>query len=129
MSAFTAQFDSVVQVGGITSTSSQSYSGESMPNYGPTTIADATTDLALDIMLDVSEVTFFYALASEAMTLETNSSSSPTNTITLQAGKPYIWRTGDYNTFKLTSDVTQIYVTNASGNDGTLTIRALSTPA
>lgn len=130
MAAFTATITEQIAISGLTSSSEHSYTGEMMPNYGPTSIADAVTDRPLDIAIDVSEVTFFYALASVAMTLETNATDATGgNTLVLQAGKPYIWRTGDYDTFKLTLDVARIYVTNASGAAGTLTIRGAANPA
>lgn len=61
-----------------------------------------------------------------AATLKTNSSGSPTNTIALQAGKPYIWRLGGYVTNLITANVTALYITTTGF--GTLTIQALVDP-
>lgn len=72
------------------------------------------TDTQVNVAIDVSAVKSFYLLSDVAATIETNSGSSPTNTITLVAGIPYIWHSSSYDTFKLTGDVTALFVTNAA---------------
>lgn len=94
------------------------------------TVADSTTNLLMNIAIDVSAVTSFYMCSDKALTVKTNSSGSPDNTIVLKANVPYIWNSDSYDTFKLTADVTKIYVTNASGASAALEIHCLqdSTP-
>jgi len=70
-------------------------------------------DRAVSCSLDISQVQALMILADGALTLETNSSSAPTNTIAIQAGKPYLWRLADYVACLITSDVTSIFLSNA----------------
>jgi len=85
-------------------------------------VADSVTDQSHLISLDISTLQVFYMISDVAMTVETNSSSSPQETFTLTANKPVVWRTGDTAIFA--GDVTAIYATNASGSAGTLKIMA-----
>lgn len=84
------------------------------------------TNLQLTYTLDVSAVKSFFMVADVAMIVETNSGSSPTNTITLVADQPYEWITGDYATFLLTGDVTALFITNTTA--GELEIRCIVDP-
>lgn len=109
-------------------TYSKSYSGSAEVNISETIAVG--TDTAVNCAIDVSAVKSFYVVSDKAITLETNSASSPTNTLVLKAGVPYTYDTDSYDTFKLTGDVTVIYVTNASGGDAALELRCVqdSTP-
>lgn len=102
----------------------KAYSGSSETNLSESVVT-ASTDLAITCAIDVSAVKSFYVVSDQAVTLETNSGSSPTNTLTLVAGVPYQWNTDSYNTFKLTGDVTVIYVTNASGSTAAIELRCI----
>lgn len=86
----------------------------------------ATT--AITVALDVSAVKSFIAVSTKNVILETNSPSSPADTINLVANVPYIWHTSSYDAFALGTDVTSIHITNASGAAATVKIRALSDP-
>lgn len=85
----------------------------------PITIANSVTDQEVVFSIDRSQLVSLFLLASVAMTLETNSGSSATDTIALAAGIPYRWFTGQYNTCLITADVTKFFLTNASGGSGT----------
>ncbi len=88
-------------------------------------VATAQTDYLVSFELTVAKCVAFFMVSDQDVTIETNSGSSPTNTIALKAGIPYVWYTNKYDSFKLTSDVTKIYVTNASGNTANVKIEAL----
>lgn len=77
--------------------------------------------------LDVSEVEAFFALSNEDVTLETNSTGAPVDTILLKANVPFAWPNSREATFALliTTDITVIYVTNASGNTATVQIGSI----
>ncbi len=107
----------------------KAYSGSGEINISESVVT-ASTDLAITCAIDVSAVKSFYVVSDQAVTLETNSGGSPTNTIVLKAGVPYQWNTDSYNTFLLTGDVTVIYVTNASGSTAAIELRCVqdSTP-
>ncbi len=76
------------------------------------TIALSQTDKLVAFSLDVSSVVAFYMVSDVACTVETNATDhAGGNIITLVAGIPYVWYTGKYDTFLLTSDVTKLYIT------------------
>jgi hypothetical protein len=79
------------------------------------------TDVQFDMVLDVSTIVSLCIESTTAMTLETNSSSAPSNTITLVANKALTWDTQVLATLgtacPLTVDVTTLYVTNAAIGD------------
>lgn len=89
------------------------FSASSEANFDETIAVG--TDTVLNIAIDVSAVKSFFIVSDRAVTIETNNGGSPTNTLTLAAGVPYVWNTSSADTFKLTGDVTKYYVTNASG--------------
>lgn len=72
-------------------------------------------DQEIACAIDFSQLKSLFIKAAAVMTLETNSSGSPTDTIALKAGVPYIWTPGSYNICLITADVTKIFLTNASG--------------
>ena len=84
-------------------------------------VPDSSTDLQINVTIDVSALVVIYLLSDKDVTIETNSGSTPDDTIVLKANKPYIWG-NDGDTFdaasvtqKLSVDVTAFFVTNASG--------------
>jgi hypothetical protein len=90
------------------------------------TMVTAPTDRLVNIAFAVANLKLIVILSSVDMTIETNSSSSPTNVLTLLANVPLIWRYDGYETNLITADVTRIYVTAAAA--GTLRIRAVVDP-
>lgn len=86
------------------------------------------TDLEITISIVVARLRQLWVQADQALTLETNSASSPTQTISLQANKPLHWETGGYFTNPLSADVNKIFATNGSGVATTLKIRVLMDP-
>lgn len=84
------------------------------------------TNLLVVYSLDVSACESFYLFATQNMTIKTNNSGSPDDTIVLRANEPYQWHTNAYDAFLLTADVTALYVTNTTAGD--LQIRALMDP-
>jgi len=100
-----------------TGTGSASVVGES--------IADSTTDGLVAFALDVSQVKAIYIKSDQDITIETNSSSAPDNTLALKSNIPYVWYTNKYDALVFTADITKIYVTNASGSAATLDIEAV----
>jgi hypothetical protein len=84
----------------------------------------------LAFSLDVSQVASFYLESSLAVLIETNSGSSPDDTLNLIANEPYIWHTNSLDTFKFASaDITSLFVTNAAGATATLYCAVLYDPA
>ena len=86
-----------------------------------TSVADSVTDQLLTISLDQSLLKGYYIHSTFAITVETNSSSAPTDTIVLVANVPLVHgATTDLYTGLITADVTAIYLTNASGSTATV---------
>lgn len=113
---------------GLAISSQETISGVAAFSYDDS-IPSATTDFEIPAAFVVAECNFFMVRAEVAMTLETNSPSAPAQTIALQAGKAYIFRRTDYVAFLLTTNVTNFYITNASGAAGRLQILAVTLPA
>lgn len=93
-------------------------------------VPNPSTNLAVDFEVDVSQLKGLYIVSNKALTLKTNSSSSPQETISLAADKPLTWVSGLGNTLPFAGDVTSLFVSNASGAAAVLSIRMLfdSTP-
>ena len=67
-----------------------------------------------------------YIKSDRTLTLKTNSSSAPDDTITITAGVPLVWhyQSGLANPF--TADVTSIFLTNAGATAANVYIRTLA---
>lgn len=109
---------------------SQTFTGTGEANIVSTTVADSVTDQLEVISIDVSEIQSIYINSTQDITLETNDSGTPVDTISLRANEPYIWYVNSYFTNILDTDVTAIYLTNASGSSATFNLRCVydSTP-
>ena len=111
--------------GGTPLESSIGYTGTGEVNVNGESVPDATTDQLIVIAIDVSAIQSIYIISTKALTLETNSATVPADTIVLVADVPYIWHTGSYFTNLLGTDVTQIFLTNASGAAATFDLRCV----
>lgn len=98
------------------------------------TVAASATNLNALWAIDVSALKSLYILSDKDITIKTNSSTEPDDTLTIKANVPFDWHTTKGFTNPLTVDVVSIYVTRtgagAGTGSGTLKIRALqdSTP-
>lgn len=86
------------------------------------------TDALVALTVDVSQVRACYIHSDKALTLETNNSGSPADTLTLVANIPYVWYTNKYDAFVFGTDITALYVTNAAGATARLRIELLIDP-
>lgn len=97
-------------------------------------IVDGSTDLEVALDLDVSQVKFFAMRADQDMTVKTNASGAADNTFALTAGETYLFPRAEGESWQDTSDaavsanITALFVTNASGQDGTLNLDAIYDP-
>lgn len=107
-----------------TVTDTDTFEAETEVNIAAT-IDASTTNKLIDIALDVSEIQSIVISSDVTLTVKTNSSGSPDDTLTITGGKPYIWTVNSYDTCLLTTDVTKIYVTNGTSGDAALKISAL----
>lgn len=116
---------------GIARSKTISKSGTGVALIDGETVATAQTDSEINFDLDVSAVTAFYLESNQDITFETNDGSTPDDTIALKANEPYIWHATSYDSFLLGTDVTSVFITNASGATATIYCSALydATPA
>ena len=93
-------------------------------------IPDSSTDLSVNWTADVSEVKSLLIVSNYAVTVETNSGSSPADTFTLVANEPIIWSASQPGSpaCPLTTDVTGLFITNSSGSAALLTIKMIQDP-
>jgi len=82
-----------------------------------------TTNQLTTLAITKANLQLLYMVSDTAMTVKTNSSGSPQETITLTANTPYMWFTGSGITNPLVSNVTALYVTSVLA--GTLEVRVL----
>lgn len=108
-------------------TSSATVSGE-MKTVCQVTVPAETTDMEVDVAIDISTVLGIVIHSSQAVTVETNSSSAPDDTLTLIANKAYEWEENSYDDLILTVDVTKLYLTNAGSSAATFKIRTVTDP-
>ena len=108
---------------------SNDYSGDGEVNRS-VDVPDSSTDKLMNIAIDVSQIKLIYIVSDQAMLIETNADDGSVDVITLVANQPYIWKTGDYFTNLLTTDVTCFYLTNSSGSAAVLDVLVVtdSTP-
>jgi hypothetical protein len=88
-------------------------------------VATAETDFEIGFELDVSACKSFYLNSDQDVTFETNNGAAPVDTIALLADIPYIWHVNSYDSFLLGTDVTAIFITNASGSTASIDCVAL----
>ena len=89
-------------------------------------IADSTSDGLLAFVADVSEMEGLFILSDQDLTIKTNSSGAPQETIELLAGVPLMWHSDLADAANpFSDDITALYVTNASGSTANLTIALL----
>lgn len=91
-------------------------------------VADSITDGLHAMVLDVDQVKSIIMVSDQAVTLEFNDSTTGVPTIVLVANVPYVWTTNSYDSLILGTDITKVYITNASGSTANVKIRALIDP-
>ncbi len=89
-------------------------------------IPDSSTNLSLPLIgLDISALKTLYLVADQDLTVKTNSSTEPDDTLTLESGQPLVWWDGNGFAAPFSEDVATLFVTNASGDDAVLQLFAL----
>lgn len=93
-------------------------------------IAGSGTDVEVDVAVLAAQIKALCLYSDQALTIETNSGSAPTETVTLTAHIPKVWKTGDVAACPFLSNVTKLYLTNGSATAANVKIRFLldSTP-
>lgn len=83
-------------------------------------LLDTETDKAVDLVLDVSQISLLYMVSSVVMTFETNNAGVPVDTINFLAGVPVMFWTGCgyLITDLISTDVTALFLTTAGAGAG-----------
>ena len=97
---------------GVVSLSSIDESG-SQRDDSPVTVPANTSNYHAPRSVDVSQLISFLIYSSQNVTVKTNSSSSPAQTFTLVAGIGLTWNNANGQSNPLTTDITDLYITNA----------------
>jgi hypothetical protein len=103
---------------------SRTFTGESQTTLAPT-IPASTTNQQILLAIDISLLKLLVIKSDQNISIKTNSSSTPDNTLNIVANVPYTWGDGDYNAKLLTADVESIFVTNATTSPANVEILAL----
>lgn len=93
-----------------------------------TTIATGVTNREYSLAFTTTNVDVLYLYSSQDVTLKTNDSGSPADTITLDAANPLVWVKDSGVPFPLDGTagaITKLFVTNASGSTATLEFHIL----
>jgi hypothetical protein len=98
-------------------TDARTYQGEGEENFSGVAPNGATTGFVLGI--DVSALVAWYVVSDQDVTLKTNSSGAPDETIALTAGQAKIWNT-DRGTNPLATDITELFFQNAGDDDANI---------
>lgn len=83
-------------------------------------VDDGQTDLQVAANFAFAKVKAVCLVCDQDMTLETNNSGTPTQTFTMKAGVPMWWTENMPVACPFTANVTNFFLTNASGANGTL---------
>lgn len=114
MPAFThARSISYTLNGGVVATQINTQSGDEETDID-TSIAPSTTNQSFNLAVTIANAKSILLYADQALTLKTNSSGSPQDTINLAAGQMIPWQTGDTAAAPFSGNVTALFVTNAS---------------
>ena len=108
---------------------SSQYSGESVVAIVDQSVPADSTDLELQVNLDVSQIVSLILSSDVDMTIETNAADATGgNTLVLAAGAPYVWTTDSLDSLLLTLDVDSMFLTTGAVGTGTFNMVALIDP-
>ena len=108
---------------------SAQYSGENPNAIVNQDVPDSSTDLELQIGLDVSQIKSIMLSSTVDMLVETNADDAAGgDSLSLKAGAPYVWTEDSLDTLLLTQDVSKIFLTTGSVGDGVFNLTAMLDP-
>ena len=125
--AFTHAFAANVSVDVKTVAINQSFTGSKNTSVDET--LSVGTNTLIGFTADVSAIKSIIIKAGDgALTVKTNSSSTPDDTLTVPASGAYIWNTSSLDANLLGTDITALYVTNAAASSLRIECLEDSTP-
>lgn len=106
-------FTQTLKIGNNTIAYSKTVTADAQVVYDGTLAANQT-DALIAFNIDVSQLQALYIYADADVTIETNSGSSPGNTLSIDGGNPLVWVKDSGLANPLTVDVTALYATNTT---------------
>ena len=92
---------------------SASYSGDASDSR-EITVPENTTDELVNVAIDLSQIKSLIFACDFDITIETNDSAAPDDTINLKANSPLMWNADAQFSNPITVDVTKIYLTTGA---------------
>lgn len=86
-------------------------------------VTDGSTDFQINLAVQEANLQSFSLVSTQDVTVKTNSSGSPQETISLKANRLLAWGVGG-GTKPIAGDLSALFVTNASGSDATIKLIA-----
>lgn len=93
-----------------------SVQGDGEVSYDGTIATSGTPNVEVDVAFAFAKVKSMLLYSTTGMTIKTNSTGAPDDTLTLAAGQALVWNTNDPSVCPFTADVTKLYFTNASAS-------------
>jgi hypothetical protein len=88
-------------------------------------IAAGASNVHVAMSVTVASIISLLIYATAAVTIKTNSSSSPAQTLTVAAGQLITWNSSDGLSNPLTTNITDFYFSNSGGSDSIVKLRFL----
>lgn len=117
--------DSYYDDTGLVSTVTGIYTGQTEAAFDGVVPA-STTGFAINLAFAFATIQALLISSSQAVTMKTNSDTSPAQTIPLTAGQQINWGVGFSTPNPITANVTAVYVDNAGTTPATFKLRVLS---
>ena len=112
--------------GGNVQTVVTKYTGQTEVGFDGT-ITAGSTNAPVNLAWQHAPMQSFMLWSDQALTVKTNSSTAPVQTIALAGNQEITWGTGQAGTNPITTDVTALFVTNAGSVDSKFKLRVLLT--
>ncbi len=107
------------------STSTFTYTADDQNNLS-TVVPPHTTNFLSSFNITLSALRSMCMISDESLTVKTNSSSAPQETISLVAGKPLTWDTDESYPEPFAGNVTALYLTNSGALSANFNFWSLS---
>jgi hypothetical protein len=90
-------------------------------------VPPSTTNKEYDLPVTLANVKSLLIYSDQALTIKTNSSVTPSDTITVKAGIPIVWNTDMINSIPFATNVAKMFITNAGANSANMKVRCATT--
>lgn len=109
--------------GGLSAMFEKTYTGDERTTQS-FTVSDSVTDQQRTLNIDVTEMQVVFIASDQDVLVEWNDNVGAQGSLALKANVPFIERVAadQYHTAKLSVDVTDLYITNASGSTANIKI-------